>query len=403
MIELFSLGKLYPSDFLKPDEQPLCEPVELKLMLDENGLVYLNETPPDNIMFGKRYWYRSSISGTMRGQLKDVVDAVLRVIKEPKGLWVDIAGNDAYLLSQVPNGFTKVNVDPANDTFRIEAERHCDLVIQDYFSAKVFKKSKYGKRKANVITCISMFYDLSNPDSFLDDVYEILEYNGLFLLQLSYTPLMLEQLEFTNICHEHKAYYSFFNIKKLLEKHKFKVMDVELNNTNAGSFRLFVMKDNHKHFVSQTHTDVCKFRMDSLLYYEKSLKLDRPGTWLNFFDRINELKEETVGFIKSRKKSGATIYGYGSSTKGNTLLQYFGLGNNLITAIADRSPYKHGLRTVGSNIPIISEDEMREHHPDYLLVLPFHFINEFVEREKEYLEKGGKMIVCLPTFQIIEK
>lgn len=401
MTELFSLGKLYPSDFLKPGEQPLCEPVELKLMLDENGTAYLNETPPDKVMWGERYWYRSSISGTMRGQLRDVVQAVLSVIREPKGLWIDIAGNDAYLLSQVPDGFTKVNIDPANDTFRLEAERHCDLVIQDYFSAEVFKKSKYGNQKANVITCISMFYDLANPGLFLENVYEVLEDDGLFVLQLSYTPLMIEQLEFTNLCHEHKYYYSFFNIKKLLESHRFKLMDVELNNTNAGSFRLFIMKDNHNGFVSQTYADVCKFRMESLLYYERTLKLDQPGIWLNFFERINKLKEQTMNFIYREKALGKTIYGYGSSTKGNTLLQYFGLNNFLIDAIADRSPYKHGLRTTGTNIPIISEDEMRERQPDYLLVLPFHFINEFVEREKDYLDKGGKMIVCLPKFQII--
>jgi hypothetical protein len=406
MQELFSLGKLYPSDFLKPEEQPRCEPVEMKMMLDENGTARLEKTAPPEAMWGK-YWYRSSISETMRKQLRDVVDSVLDVMKldERHLMWCDLAGNDGYLLSQVPESFIRINIDPADDSFRLEAEKHCDLVIQDYFSADVFKKSKFGKLKAKVVTCISMFYDLSDPDTFLEDVKEVMDDNGLFVLQLSYTPLMLEQLEFSNICHEHLFYYSLFNIKKLLEKHGFKIMDVSLNDTNAGSFRLHVMKKigDEKLFGSHTHRDVCNFRMAGLLSYEKTLRVDEADTWLDFFKRINELKTKTVDFIKEQKSLGKSVFAYGASTKGNSLLQFFNLDSTLITAIAERSPQKFGTRTIGSNIPIISEDEMRKKSPDFLLILPFHFLNEFIEREKEYLDNGGQFIVPLPVFQIIGK
>ena len=403
MKELFTLGKLYPSDFLKPDESPRCEPVEMKMMLDDNGIARLEKSAPSEVMWGK-YWYRSSISGTMKKQLKDIVDSTLSVIKlEDESIWVDIAGNDGYMLSQVPSHLTRINIDPADDSFRLEAEKNCDLVIQDYFSAEVFKKSKYGHRKAKVISVISMFYDLADPDTFLDGVNEILDDDGLFVLQLSYTPLMLAQLEFTNICHEHLYYYSLFNIKPLLEKHGFQIMDVQLNDTNAGSFRLQVMKKDADitKFSSVTHRDVCNFRIASLLLYEKSLKLDEVETWMEFFNRINGLKKRTVDFIKAEKLRGKVIMGYGASTKGNTLLNYFGLDNTLITAIAERSPAKYGTRTIGTNIPIISENEARRMKPDYLLILPFHFLNEFIERESEYLKGGGKFIVPCPSFQII--
>lgn len=404
--ELFSLGKLYPSDFLKPDEQPRCQPVELKLIMDEDGVVCLEKSAPKEVMWGEKYWYRSSISSTMQGQLRDVVKSTLEVIKVQDGdIWCDIAGNDGYMLSQVPRSLIRINIDPANDTFRLEAEKRCDLVIQDYFSADVYKNSKFGKQKAKIVSVISMFYDLSDPDTFLDDVYEIMDNNGLLVIQLSYTPLMLKQLEFSNICHEHLRYYSFFNLKKLLEKHNFKVMDVQLNNTNAGSFRLHITKQSADitKYASHTHRDVCEFRIASLLEYEKSLKLDSVETWINFYQRIIQLKDKTVSFIKEQKNKGKIVMAYGASTKGNTLLAVFGLDNNLITAIADRSPAKFGLRTVGTNIPIISEEEMRKIHPDFLLILPFHFLNEFIEREAEYLEKGGKFIVPLPKFQIISK
>jgi hypothetical protein len=373
-------------------------------MMDDKGLVFLNETPNPDLMWGEKYFYRSSTSNTMREQLKDVVDSVLKVTAfQGDPLWVDIGGNDGYMLSQVPSHFYTVNVDPCNDSYKKEADVNCDFVIQDYFNSQVFKKH-FKSRKASVVSCVSMFYDLSEPGRFLDDVYDIMKDEAVLVIQMSYTPLMIEQLEFSNICHEHKFYWSLFNLKELLEKHKFKIMDVSLNNTNAGSFRLFVIKRdaNEKIFGSQTHRDVCKFRIKSLLSYEKNLSLDKVDTWHHFFTRINELKYRTVKFIREEVKKGKSVYGYGASTKGATMIGFFGLTNKDITAIADRSQYKHGLRTAGGDIPIISEEEMREKHPDYLFVMPFHFINEFVEREKEYLAKGGKMIVPLPKFEIIE-
>lgn len=406
MIELFSLGKIYPSDFLKPDEQPRCDPVELKLIMDDDGFVFLNETAEANIMWGERYWYSSSVSDTMKDQLKDIVHSIVDLVDLKKGdLWVDVAGNSGYMLFHVPDSVIKVSVDPVGGAIKREAETNCDLVIQDYFSAEVFQKSKYGKQKANVITGISFFYDLENPGKFLYDVFEVLDDNGLFALQMSYSPLMLQQLEFSNLCHEHIFYYSLFNIKPLLEKYGYQILDVQLNNCNAGSFRLYMMKKNGDvtKFGSQTHRDVCNFRINSLLAYEETLKLDSPQTWFNFYDRINALKKQTVDFIKEEKAKGKTIYGYGASTKFNTTIQYFGLDSDLITAIADRSEAKHGLRTVGSNIPVISEQQMREKNPDYLLVGPAHFISEFKERERALLKSGTKFIVTMPSFRIITK
>lgn len=412
MTELFSLGELYVSDFLKEGEEPRHPPVEMKLVLDENGAVMLEKTPKPDSMWGK-YWYRSSISGVMRAQLKDVVDSTLKVLQKNISefdmseypTWVDIAGNDGYMLSQVPDHFGKINIDPADNSFTSESALHCDEVIQDYFSAKAYRSSSFGERQVDVVSCISMFYDLTEPGKFLRDVHEILEDDGLFVLQMSYTPLMLQQLEFGNICHEHKYYYSLFNIKKLLEKHGFQIMDCSLNDCNGGSFRIFAMKENAdiNKFGSSPHRDVCKFRIKSLLDYEKTLKLDQKETWMGFKDRIEDLGNKLVGLIASAKVHGKIVGAYGASTKGNTLLQYFELDNTLIDFIAERSEYKFGLRTVGTNIPIISEEEMRKRKPDYLLVLPWHFINEFIERERELLDGGMKFIVPCPMFQIIGK
>jgi NDP-4-keto-2,6-dideoxyhexose 3-C-methyltransferase len=402
MEKLFSLGKLYPSDFLRESEMPRSSPVELQLILDDNGFVRLEDRAEFDVMYGK-YWYRSGINNTMMLALKDVVDSILNVMKIRDGdLWLDIASNDGTLLSYVPSNLNRVGIDPADDTYKAEAEKHANLIIQDFFSAEAFQKHLVNAR-AKIITSIAVFYDLERPELFIRDVEKVLDDNGLWVMQLSYTPLMLTQLAFDNICHEHLFYYSLFNLKKLLEDNGFKIVDCQLNNVNGGSFRVYIMKQkgDERQFASKTHRDVCNFRINSILEYEKTLKMDSVETWMKFFEQVNELKEKTVDFIKSVRAQGKTVWAYGASTKGNTLLQYFGLDNTLIDAIAERSPAKYGMRTVGTNIPIHPESVMRAAKPDYLLVLPWHFIDEFHSREMDYLLAGGKFIVPCPKFEVL--
>lgn len=404
--DLFSLGELYVSDFLSDNESPRHSPVEMKLILEnDTKLVKLEKSAPMNVMYGK-YWYRSGINNTMKTELKNIVESITNVLDfNENDLWIDIACNDGTLLSFIPNNLIKVGIDPVDDTYKKESEKYANLIIQNYFTSDEFKKSKFGNLKAKVVTSIAMFYDLENPKSFIQDVKEVMDENGLWVLQLSYTPLMIEQLAFDNICHEHIYYYSLFNIKQLFEEEGIRIVDVQLNDINGGSFRIYCMKETSDltKFGTQPYRDVCQFRINSLLSYEKTLNLDKKETWVNFFDKINDLKNKTVSFIKEEKLKGKTIWGYGASTKGNTLLQYFGLDNTLIDGIAERSIYKFGLKTIGTNIPIYSESEMRNAKPDYLLVLPWHFINEFIERESDFLDYGGKFIVPCPKFNIIGK
>ena len=404
MIELFTLGDLYVSDFIKENETPRGGKVEMKMMLEETtGAVRLEQCAPLDTMYGK-YWYRSGINQTMRNELKSITENILSLIKlKENDLWVDIACNDGTLLSYLPKNLIRVGIDPVDDSFKKESEKHSNLIIQDYFSHEVFSESKFSKSKAKVVTSIAMFYDLDNPKKFIEDVYKVLDDDGLWVLQLSYTPLMIKQMAFDNICHEHIYYYSLFNLKNLFESNGFKIVDCQLNDINGGSFRVYAMKDvgDVKKFSTQPNRDVCQFRVDSILEYEKKLKLDEINTWEKYFEDIIKLKEETLNFIRGEKEKGKVIWGYGASTKGNTLLQYFGLDNTLIDGIAERSVYKWGLKTVGTNIPIYSEDEMRKVNPDYLIVLPWHFINEFIERESDFLKAGGKFIVPCPKFEII--
>ena len=312
MKELFTLGKICVSDFLKENEFSTNK-YELKLMLDENGAVRLNECAPLNTMYGK-YWYRSGINQTMRNELEDIVNSIKKVVKlNDNNIWVDIASNDGTMFEYIPNNIIKVGIDPADDSFKKESEKKADLIIQDFFSYDAYKKCILRDKKADIITVIAMFYDLDNPDIFLQDIHKVLNDDGLFVMQMSYTPLMLKQMAFDNIVHEHVYYYSLFNMKKLLEKNGFKIVDCQLNDTNGGSFRIYIKKDGQEHnFHTQPFRDVANFRINSILEYEKTLKLDQEETWLNFYNEINELKETTVNFIKNAKSEGKTIWGYGA-------------------------------------------------------------------------------------------
>jgi len=404
MYKLFSLGELYISDFVPVNSTDEPKRADLTLCFsDKSKLVQLEKSPLTKFLYGK-YWYRSGINFSMRNALKNVVDSIFiyTSIKE-NDVWLDIASNDGTLLSFVPSNIIRIGIDPAENSYKDEAIRYSDDIIQDYFSANVYKKSRYGHRKANIITTIAMFYDLDNPGSFLDDINEILDDDGLFVLQLSYTPLMINQLAFDNICHEHVCYYSLTSLKYLLDQKDLRIVDCELNDVNGGSFRLYIKKKKSSitNFKTTPFRDVADFRIQSLLQYEDNNGFNTEVTYLDFYRKILNLREETIGFIKDQNKKGKTIWAYGASTKGNTLLQWYELNSDMIQGVAERSPHKYGLKTVGTNIPIYSEEEMRKVKPDYLLILPWHFVEEFKKREEEYLKSGGTFIVPCPKFEII--
>lgn len=402
LVELFSLGDLYLSDFID-DYSASVERVPLVMALDKkSGLLQLRHTAPLDKMY-QNYWYRSGINKTMTEELKGIAQKAISLIKcEKDDIALDIGCNDGTLLRFYGNSLYKVGFDPAKNLEKYST-KYADLVVTDYFTAQGYF-NKLSK-KAKIITAIAMFYDLEDPHEFVNDIDAVLDTEGLWIVQMSYMPLMLKQRAFDNICHEHLEYYSLSSFEYLIKQHDLKTVDVELNDINGGSFRIYVRKkdSNDELFATAPYRDVGAFRIESLLEYEKKLNLNDPETYTSWFEKIQELKRQTVDFIKSEKAEGKTIWGYGASTKGNTLLQWYGLDNTLIDAIAERNLTKCDKRTVGTNIAIKSEAEMRQANPDYLLILPWHFIAEFRNREKEYLNSGGKFIVPLPQFEVISK
>lgn len=401
LIPILSLGEHYFSDFVDSvDVKGVKIPLEVVLCdVDSGGcgLLQLKHTTPPELMY-RQYWYKSGINQTMRDALADITEKAEKLVKlSPGDIVLDIGSNDSTLLhSYRTKDIILAGFEPATNLME-EARVGVNIVINDFFNQAAFVK-EFGDKKAKVITAIAMFYDLDDPNIFVAEVANCLDENGVFIIQQNYLCSMLKQNAFDNISHEHLEYYSLLSLENLLKRHNLEIFDVELNAINGGSFRTYIK---HKDNNSITAFTGAEQRVASLREYESELGLHDRKIYNEFAGRVNKIKEQVTTFIKEEIKSGKKIHVYGASTRGNTLLQHFGLDNNSLKAAAERNPAKWGKKTIGTWIPIISEEQSRAEKPDYFLVLPWAFLKEFREREKEFLQSGGKFIVPLPNFEII--
>ncbi len=399
LASILSLGSIYVSDFVTdrtstsektyPLELVLCDPNESGC-----GLLQLRHTVNPEKMY-RFYYYHSGTNAMMREALADITrSAVKKVPVKKNDLVLDIGCNDGTLLrSYTVKGLKLIGFDPAKNLVP-EARVGTTKIINDYFNFEAFEEN-LGTKKAKIITSIAMFYDLDDPNKFVGDIAKCLHPEGLWIIQMSYLPMMLEANAFDNICHEHLEYYSMFSLRNLLKRHGLKPVDVELNDVNAGSFRVYI-----QHEAVKPPAQGLK-RLAELERKEERYGLAEKETYFKFAARVDEARNETYHFIKQEVSRGKTVYVYGASTKGNTLLQYFNLDHHLIKGASERNPDKFGKKTVGTLIPIVSDDEARKAHPDYFLVLPWHFLKIFVKQEKKYLSSGGRFIVPLPHMKLI--
>lgn len=327
----------------------------------------------------------------MVDSLRDIVSSVLRKTNVlADDIIVDIGCNDGIMLSMFPKCY-KVGVDPASN-LQDSASKNCDLFINDYFDERVLLQVP---DKAKIITSIAMFYDLEDPNSFVYTVKRMLKQYGIWVIQLTDLLSMFRINAFDNIVHEHLEYYSLRSLINLLEKYGLQVFDVQYNDVNGGSIRAYI---GHTGFWE------VKDRVKIALMAEDEYMNSFDDPFLAFKERSEKIKETVTKFIKDERWKGKIVYALGASTKGNTLLQYFGLTFQDIGGIGEINPDKYGLVTIGSNIPIISEEGVLELvKPDYCLILPWHFINGFKKRCAKYLEEGGALIVPCPRPKLITK
>ena len=398
-----SLGDQFLSGaFAKPEGAP---PVQRRVPLDlvrcdpaleerACGLVQMRHSVPPNVLYAS-YWYRSGVNQTMRDNLAGIAQMAEKLAGLKAGdLVLDIGCNDGTLLkSYRTEGIKRLGIDPSNV---VEHARAAGLeVVNDFFSAAALR-SVYPEQKPKVITSIAMFYDLENPHLFVGDIKESLHEEGIWVLELSYLPTMLEMNSFDTICHEHLEYYSLAPMERLFAEHDLEVADVTLNNINGGSFRIAV-----GHAGKTRPSPEAQERMQQLRLKEFEIGLDTDAPYALFRKNIKQVRKDLGAFLRKAKAQKKLVHAYGASTKGNTTLQYCGVTPSLVPAVADRNEDKWGSHTIGTNIPIISEAESRKRKPDYYLVLPWHFIDEFKKREQEFLARGGKFVLPMPKVHLV--
>lgn len=377
-------------------------PLELVRCDDEHnsnacGLLQLRHSYDQDEMYGLNYGYRSGLNQSMLAHLRSIVEKIQALVKlKPGDHVLDIGSNDGSFLSFYDDlpGLKLIGIDPTGIKFKSYYQPRIHL-IPEFFSAAKIKKH-YGSHKMRVITSISMFYDLEQPLQFVNEINEVLADDGIWVLEQSYMPTMLEVTAYDTICHEHLEYYSLKQIKWIADKIGLKIIYVSLNDTNGGSFCLALAKK------TSTYPEA-ELDIQSLLDKEMKMGLNTSAPYQAFTQRVHLHKEELLHFFSKVRKDGKKAIGYGASTKGNVILQYCGITKNDLPYIAEVNPDKFGCYTPGTHIPIISEQQARDMQPDYFFVLPWHFRQSIIEREQVYLNNGGVLVFPLPEIELFSQ
>lgn len=401
MTRVIELGNQYlQGSFVKPGTPPppnrripmslmRCDPT-----LDENacGLLQMEHSVPPEILYSS-YWYRSGTNHTMRQHLSGVAREATEIVGPRKCVVLDIGCNDGTLLDCYPQDFLKYGVDPSDVAQGVSGDIK---LVRDIFPSAELAEVLAGQ-KCDIVTSIAMFYDLEDPISFARAVKNLLAPDGIWVLEMSYMPTMLKMNSYDTICHEHLEYYSLAVLERILIGSGMKVFNVRLNSINGGSIRCFATHETNYSYRGDDYLQ----RLRMLRQEEFDLELDTDKPYRNFQNRINAHRDELSGLLKKLKEEGKQIHVYGASTKGNTILQWTGIDNRIISVAAERNPDKYGARTLGTDIPIVSEEESRAMRPDYYLVLPWHFKEEFLQREADATRSGIKFIFPLPNIEIV--
>ena len=392
---LLSLGEQFlTSVFPKTPYAPVSKgPLEL-VLCRECGLVQLSHSYKPEEIYGLHYGYRSSLNRLMVEHLKAKIEGLQARIPVGSGDFVlDIGSNDGTSLSFYPkNGATLCGMDPSAEKFRIYYRPDINIVV-DFFSAARFRLEFGLEARPKIVTSLAMFYGLEQPLEFVRQIKEVLHPHGVWHLEQSYLPLMLKANAYDTICHEHLEYYGLKQIKWMTDLVGLEILDVELNGVNGGSFAITVGRQGS----GLPRNDAAVLE---LLASEERLGIQTLAPYKMFAQAILKHRDGLLALLGDIKAQGKTVLGYGASTKGNVILQDRGITQELLPAIAEVNESKFGSYTPGTHIPIVPEVQARGMKPDYFVVFPWHFRENIIAREQEFLASGGKLIFPLPAIEV---
>ena len=334
------------------------------------------------------YPYQSATNPSMRAVLQDVATGGLQAVNpQPGEVVLDIGCNDCTMLSMLANrGLTLCGIDAAQNITSVFDDPSLRL------SRGLFTRERFaglGVDRPSLIFSIAMFYHLDAPVAFSADVAAVLAPGGTWIVQMAYLPAMLTTNMYDNIVHEHAGYYTVQSLQAVMQRAGLDIYDVELNDVYGGSVRAFIQHAGGP----RSHTD----RLASAIAAEARAGLGQVATYRAFAERVDDSRRELRTLLDRLRREGRRTWIYGASTKGNTIAQYCGLTADDTPYAADTNPFKWGKYLIGTDIPIVTEAELREAKPDYLLALPYSFVDGFLAREAALVAGGSRFIVPLPT------
>jgi SAM-dependent methyltransferase len=392
---VLNLGKQFLTGFPRPGDTVRSAPLEL-LLCNDCHLVQLRHSVPPAWLY-TWYGYRSSINQSMRTTLQNLADEIdARVGLRAGDVVVDVGSNDGFFLRSFKSPVYRVGFEPA-ENLRAEGRQGLDVFIPDFFNidAAIHLRGRVGP--ARVITAIAMFYDLDDPVKFLQSISHLLADDGVLVIQMNYLGAMLKNTTVDNISHEHVCYYSLFSLWPILRAAGFVATDVEENDVNGGSFRIWCAKEDGGREANKGW-----MRTIDMLRREAAMGFEKASTYREFGEKSESISCVLREYLATMVAKGKKVYVYGASTRGLVLMQFCGIDNSLIEGAAERNAEKWGRFYSGTGIPCVPEDEARA-KADAFLVLPYQFIDEFVEREREFLDGGGELIVPLPEPRVIDR
>ena len=390
LVKLYSLGNQYFTGIFPSNKHSKIPRGNLGMLICNNcKLLQLDENFDSNEMYGDNYGYMSSLNKSMISHLYlKALNLKKKYDLKSKKSILDIGSNDGTFLAFFNKNFSLFGCDPTIKKFG-KFYRKDIIKIQNFFSSNLFRNIKF-----DLITSISMFYDLPDPLKFAKEINSILKKDGVWHIELSYMPMMIKNRSYDTICHEHLEYYSLKSLKYLLTKAGLKITNLSFNQINGGSIEVDVVKKSSKY-------KECKDLINWVLESEHVNQYNEIKKHKSFYNECLNHKKLLKKLLVTLKKQNKKVVGYGASTKGNVLLQFCGINSKIINNIAEVNKYKFNRYTPGSKIKIVSEKSVRLKKPDYMLVLPWHFKDYIVKRERNFLKNGGKLIFPLPEIEIV--